>query len=285
MGVADSEPAWTTVIGPSGGALDWRLSELWAGRELIALFVWRDFIALYKQTILGPLWHILQPLLTTLTYTLVFGAMVGIPTDNTPPFLFYLAGNLLWSLFAACLTKTATTLIANAALLGKVYFHRLVLPLSIVASAMLAFSIQAAVFLAVWLAYLARGSAIHPSPWLVAVPLAVLVVVGYGLCGGVIVSALTTRYRDVGVLVSFGAQLLMFATPVLYPASAVPPHLRWIIWLNPLASPLEVFRSGLLGAGTATVPQFAGSCLLLPPVLFVALVLFSRVDRNFMDTV
>lgn len=276
---------WTSVIEPPRGNFDWRLTELLASRDLIRLFVWRDFIALYKQTILGPLWHVVQPVLTTLTYTLVFGLMVRIPTGESPPFLFYLTGNVLWSFFSLCLTKTSSTFLANTALLGKVYFHRLVIPVSMVLSAGLALGIQAIVLLVAWVSFLAGGANVHPTGWLLAVPLAVALLGAYALGGGILVAALTTRYRDLGLLVAFGTQLLMFATPVLYPITVVPERLRWLVWLNPLSAPIELIRAGLLGAGTVAPVPIVASCFLLPLVLLLALALFSRVDRTFMDTI
>ena len=284
-GAASAPETWTTVIGPHKGVFDWRLAELWRCRDLISLFIWRDFVALYKQTILGPLWHIIQPLLTTLTFTIIFGKVAGLSTNGSPPFLFYLAGNILWSYFSGCLSKTATTFVANSALLGKVYFHRLAIPISIVLSNLISFGIQFALFLAFWAFYLAKGVRVEPNLWMLSAPLAVLMIAGFGLGGGIIVSALTTRYRDLAQLVTFGVQLLMFATPVIYPVSAVPEKYRWIVSLNPLSPVVEAFRNGFLGGGTVTVGQLAVSVGVMVAILVVGLMLFSRVERTFMDTV
>jgi lipopolysaccharide transport system permease protein len=279
----DSE--WSTVIGPHGGTFDWKLGELWKCRDLISLFVWRDFVALYKQTILGPAWHVIQPLLTTLTYTIIFGKITHLSTNGCPPFLFYLAGNVLWNFFASCLTKTAGTFVANAGLMGKVYFHRLAIPISTVLSTLISFGIQFALFLCFWCFYLLYGANVHPGAWMFAAPLAVLMVAGYALGGGIIVSALTTRYRDLAMLVAFGVQLLMFVTPVIYPVSAVPEKYRWLVSLNPLSPVFEVFRSGFLGNGAVNLAQLAVSFLGMLAVLLVGLMLFSRVEKTFMDTV
>lgn len=282
---SDDDAGWTTVIRPTKGAFDWRLGELWRYRDLVSLFVWRDFVAYYKQTILGPLWHIIQPLLTTLTFTLIFGRVAGLPTDGAPPFLFYMAGNVVWTYFATCLSNTSTTFVKNAPLLGKVYFHRLVIPVSIVLSALIALAIQFVLFLAFIGAYLLMGAKIPVNSSALLTPLWVLMLAGYGLGGGVIVSALTTRYRDLSFVVGFGVQLLMYASPVIYPTSAVPEKYQWIIRLNPLAPLLESFRHGFLGGAAVDPVYLVYSAVALVVLLVLGLVLFSRVERTFMDTV
>jgi lipopolysaccharide transport system permease protein len=276
---------WTTIIGPHRGAFDWKLAELWSCRDLISLFVWRDFVALYKQTILGPAWNIIQPLLTTLTFTIVFGKVAQLPTNGCPPFLFYLAGNVLWGHFSNCLTKTATTFVSNAGLMGKVYFHRMAIPISIVLSSLISFAIQFGLFIGFWVFYWLIGADVKPSAWIVAVPACILMLTGYALGGGIIVSALTTRYRDLAVLVGFGVQLLMFLTPIIYPVSSVPEKYRWLLLLNPLSSIFESYRAGMLGNGVVTITQLAATFALMIVVLIVGLMLFSRVEKTFMDTV
>jgi lipopolysaccharide transport system permease protein len=281
-----SQPvAWTVIIGPHRGAFDWKLGELWRCRDLISLFVWRDFVALYKQTILGPAWHIIQPLMTTLTFTIIFGKIARLPTDQCPPFLFYMAGNVLWSFFAGCLTKTASTFVSNAGLMGKVYFHRLAIPIATVLSTSISFCIQFALFLGFWIFFLLTGAHVEPNAAMLAAPLAVFMVAGYALGGGIIVSALTTKYRDLAMLVSFGVQLLMFLTPIIYPVSAVPEKYRWLVSLNPLSPIFEVFRSGFLGGGTVSLVQLGISFVVMIGVFVVGLMLFSRVEKTFMDTV
>lgn len=282
---AQPDEYWTTIIGPHKGVFDWRLAELWKCWDLISLFIWRDFVSLYKQTILGPLWHIIQPLLTTLTFTIIFGRIAGLSTNGAPPFLFYLAGNILWAYFSGCLTKTANTFVANSALLGKVYFHRMAIPVSIVLSNLIAFAIQFALFLIFWLAYLIKGQAVKADLWMLSAPLTVLMVAGFGLGCGIIVSALTTRYRDLAQLVTFGVQLLMFATPVIYPVSSVPEKYRWIVGINPLSPVVEAFRKGFLGVGDVTPMQLVASAAAMFMILVIGLMLFSRVERTFMDTV
>jgi lipopolysaccharide transport system permease protein len=280
-----SDSEWTTVLGSHGGAFDWKLGELWKCRDLISLFVWRDFVAVYKQTILGPAWHVIQPLLTTLTFTIIFGKIAALPTNGCPAFLFYMAGNVLWTFFSTCLTKTASTFVANAGLMGKVYFHRLAIPISTILSTLISFGIQFVLFLGFWCFYLLAGAQVHPNLWIFAAPLAVFMVAGYALGGGIIVSALTTRYRDLAMLVAFGVQLLMFLTPVILPVSAVPEKYRWVVLLNPLSPVFEAFRAGFLGGGDVTITQLAVSFAVMIGVFIMGLMLFSRVEKTFMDTV
>jgi lipopolysaccharide transport system permease protein len=276
---------WTTVIAPHAGAFDWKFAELWRCRDLISLFVWRDFVSLYKQTILGPAWHIVQPLITTLTYTIIFGHIARLPTNGCPPFLFYMAGNVLWNFFSGCLGKTANTFVGNAGLLGKVYFHRLAIPIAAIFSTLISFAIQFALFLGFWIFYLLIGAQIRPTAFILALPLVLLMLAGFSLGAGIIISSLTTRYRDLAFLIGFGTQLLMFLTPVIYPVSAIPEKHRWLTALNPLSPLFELFRAGFLGSGDFTLLQLAASFLVMLALLFVGLMLFSRVERTFMDTV
>lgn len=272
-----------TVISPHRGWFDWRLRQLWRYRELVTLFVWRDFVAVYKQTILGPAWHVVQTLLTTLTFTVVFSKIAGLPTDGAPPFLFYLAGTVLWSYFANSLNGTSRTLVSNAALFGKVYFHRLVIPISVVVSHLVAFGIQFGVFLLL-LAFI-QGGGVQISAWSLLTPLFLLMLGGYALGAGIIVCALTARYRDLANLFAFGVQLLMYATPVIYPLSAVPEHYRGILRLNPLTPVMEGFRLGFLGVGTVEVSQLVASFGIMVALLFMGVMLFSHVEHTFMDSV
>lgn len=281
----ESASTWTTIIGPHQGAFDWRLAELWRCRDLISLLVWRDFVATYKQTILGPVWHIVQPLLTTVTFTIVFGKIAMLPTEGAPPFLFYLSGTVLWGFFAACLTKTATTFVANSALMSKVYFHRMAVPIATILSTSISFGIQLILFLGVWTAYWFSGAHIRLSIWIATAPLSIFVLAGYALGGGLIVSALTTRYRDLHHLITFGVQLMMFVTPVIYSVGGVPEKYRWIVFLNPLSPVFEAFRSGFLGQGSVTIYQLGISVILMIIILMVGMMLFSRVEKTFMDTV
>jgi len=280
--------SWDTLISPHRGWLDWRLNALWRYRDLISLFVWRDFVAAYKQTILGPAWHIVQPLFTTLTFTVMFGKIAKLPTNGISPFLFYLAGTVCWSYFANNINKTSATFVGNAGLLGKVYFHRLCIPISIAISNAIALGIQLVIFLGfLGFQHFAGkpGTSGHITWWILSTPLLLLMLGGYGLGGGIIVSALTTRYRDLTVVVGFGVQLMMYATPVILPVSAVPLKYRWVMELNPLTPIVEAFRRGFLGAGEVTVTQLGVSFAVMIAVLGVGLMLFTHVERTFMDTV
>jgi lipopolysaccharide transport system permease protein len=274
-----------TVILPHRGLFDWRLCQLWRYRDLIVLFVWRDFVAVYKQTILGPAWHVIQPLFTTFTFTIVFSRVAHLSTDGAPPFLFYMAGNLLWNYFATCINGTSRTFLANAPLFGKVYFHRLVIPLSLVASNLIAFGIQFVIFMVALVFFRVSDPTVHFTVWAWATPIFLVMLAGYGLGAGIIVSALTTRYRDLAFLVTFGVQLAMYVTPVIYPTSAMPDRYRWIAQANPLSPLIEGFRRGFLGVGTVALQQLGLSFAIMLVVLAVGLMLFTRVEQTFMDTV
>ncbi len=282
----DNEPeSWSLIIRPQRGWFDLRLGELWGARELIMLFVWRDFVSVYKQTILGPLWYLIQPVLTTITFTVIFGRSASLPTDNLPQCLFYMAGTLVWTYFAQCLTKTSETFIANALLFGKVYFPRLTVPVSILISNLISFGIQFLLFLGFMAYFWAVGSPIHPNLTLLLLPLLLLMLAGLGLAGGIIVSALTTRYRDLRYLVTFGVQLFMYATPVVYPLSSVTGNFRLLILANPLTSIVETFRYGFLGAGTFDPWNLLYSLGFMLVTLLIGVLLFNHVEATFMDTV
>ena len=276
----------TYVIRPVSGWFDLHLGDLWRYRDLIMLFVRRDFVAVYKQTILGPLWYVIQPLLTTIVFTIIFGRVARIPTDGLPPTLFYLAGLTTWNYFAGCLTKTSNTFIGNAAIFGKVYFPRLAVPLSVVISGLIGFAIQLALFLCFMAFYALKGMTFAVSPLLLLfLPLLVVQVAALGLGFGIIVSSLTTRYRDLSFLITFGVQLWMYATPIVYPASRIPESWLWLISLNPMTPVVELFRYAFLGTGTVHPWQVAMSLVMTVLILFCGIVLFSRVEKSFMDTV
>lgn len=282
---SDADLPWTTVIGAKRHLLDVRLDELWRSRDLIALFIRRDFVAVYKQTILGPLWHILQPVMTTVAFTIVFGRIAGLSTNGLPPFLFYMAGTVLWTYFSTVLSKNAIVFVANADLYGKVYFHRLAIPVSLVVSSLISFAIQLGLFLVLLAIFIASGSQVRPNTGVFLLPLLVLMMAGYGLALGIVVSSLTTRYRDLTHVVSFGVQLWMYATPIIYPVSAVPAKYLPLIMLNPMTSILEAFRYGFLGVGMLSSGGLAYSAVVLVVLLYVGLLLFNRVEQTFMDTV
>jgi lipopolysaccharide transport system permease protein len=275
-----------TSITPHRGWFDWRLRQLWRYRDLITLFVWRDFVAVYKQTVLGPAWHLFRPLLATFTFTIVFSRMAGLSTDRVPPFLFYLAGYVLWSYFATCVDSISKTFVSNSNLMGKVYFHRLVIPVSLVLSNLISLIIQLVLLVGVLTAYNLRGADIHPTvTWMLATPLLVLITAGYAFALGIVVCAVTTRYRDLIHLITFGTQLLMYLTPVIYPVSSLSPRFQQLTMINPLTPLIEAWRRALLGVGTVTPEQVAMSGIGMILLLTAGLMLFSHVERTFMDTV
>ena len=276
---------WDLVIQPQRSLLDLRLGELWKYRDLVMLFVRRDFVAVYKQTILGPLWYLIQPLLTTITFTVIFAGIAKLPTDGLPQFLFYMSGTVTWTYFASCLTKTSDTFVNNANLFGKVYFPRLAVPVSILISNLITFGIQFAFFLAFMAFFALGGSVIHPNPWILVAPLLVLIMAGLGFGFGIIVSSLTTKYRDLRFLVSFGVSLLMYATPVIYPASSIPQQFQWILKLNPMTPIVETFRYAFLGAGSVYPLDLLYSFGFMLAVVIIGAVMFNRVEATFMDTV
>ncbi|MBN2466483.1 ABC transporter permease [candidate division WOR-3 bacterium] len=249
------------------------------------LFVRRDFVSHYKQTILGPLWFVIQPLLTTITYTFVFGRIARLPTDGLPQFLFYMSGTIIWTYFANCLTTTSETFIHNAGLFGKVYFPRLAVPVSVLISKLVAFSIQFAFFLAFMGFFALQGSRIHPNWWILATPLFLLMMAGLGLGFGIIVSAMTTKYRDLKFLVHFGVQLLMYATPVVYSTSSIPARFLPFIKANPMTSVIEAFRYAFLGGGTPSIGGLAYSFAFMVVIVALGAIIFHRVEATFMDTV
>jgi lipopolysaccharide transport system permease protein len=267
------------------GWLDLHLRELWRYRDLVLLFVRRDFVSRYSQTILGPLWFLLQPVFTTLMFTLIFGRVARLPTDELPPSLFYMAGIVPWGYFSGCVSTTSATFVANADLFGKVWFPRLAIPIAAVASSLIGFAIQLGLLATMvgWAA--ARGEVPAPGWSLLLLPLLVLQMGLLALGCGVVVSSMTTRYRDLTHLIGFGVQLWMFATPVIYPASGIPEGWSWLMYVNPMAPIVEAFRRIVLGAGSVDAGQIAASAAITLALLAAGVVLFSRVEKSFMDTV
>lgn len=281
----DENIKWDLIITPRKRWYDLQLKEIWHYRDLIGMFVKRDFVSRYKQTILGPLWFIIQPLLTSLVFTVIFGNIARLPTDGLPQMLFYMSGNILWSYFSSCLTSTSTTFTANAHLFGKVYFPRLVMPISIVISDLITFAIQFAFFLAYLAFFALRGSAVGLTSWAFALPILLVLMAGLGLGFGIIISSMTTKYRDLQYLVSFGVGLWMYGTPVIYPVSSIPEKWRWVANVNPVTPIIETFRAGFLGAGDASWPRLAYSAVFMIVVIFIGVVIFNRVEKTFIDTV
>ena len=284
-GLRGDEAEWTLAIRPRRHWWDLRLGELWGSRELVMLFVWRDFVSLYKQTILGPLWYVVQPLLTTVVFTVIFGRIAGLSTEGVPQFLFYMAGTITWTYFATSLTKTSQTFIVNAAVFGKVYFPRMSVPVSVVISNLISFAIQLVLFLGFLVYFAWKGAAIHPSAYLVFLPFLVVLMAAMGLGFGISVSALTTRYRDLQYLVAFGTQLAMYLTPIVYPLSSVHGAMRWLVLANPMTAVVETFRLGFFGVGTVTAGMLLYSTAFTLVLFTVGTLLFNRVERTFMDTV
>ena len=285
MATPAGEQEWNLVIEPPKGWFDLHLRDLWRYRDLMGLFVRRDFVAVYKQTILGPLWHLIQPLLTTLMFTLVFGRIAGMSTDGVPPFVFYMAGTTIWGYFANCLTRTSNTFIANAGIFGKVYFPRMVVPASTVMSQLVSFAIQFGFFLCFYAYFWLQGASIRPN-WAVGLlPLLLVLMAGLGLGFGIVISSLTTKYRDLQVLVGFGVQLWMYATPVIYPLSTMPDRFRWLIVANPMTAVVETFRYGFFGTGTFSWAYLGYSAAFTLALLLAGMAVFNRVERTFMDTV
>lgn len=276
---------WMLVIRPKSGWFDINLRELWQYRDLVWLFVKRNYSAMYKQTILGPLWFILSPLLTVIIFTIVFGNIAGISTDGIPKLLFYMSGNTLWSYFAYCLNTTATTFTNNAVLFGKVYFPRLTMPLSIVIFGLISFLIQFVMLIGFICYYTATGSMIRPNIYIMLIPILVLMVALLGLGFGIIFSSLTTKYRDLTILLSFGVQLWMYATPVVYPVSGLSATYKTAVLLNPMSSIIEAFRYALLGSGNSCARHLIYSAAVTVIILGLGIIIFSRVEKTFIDTV
>lgn len=281
-----NQPTWDLVIEPKAALLDLNIRELWQYRDLLWLFVKRDFTAQYKQTILGPLWHFIQPVFTTIVFLMVFGKIANIPTDGIEPVLFYMSGISIWNYFSACLTATSNTFVANAGIFGKVYFPRLVMPLSSVMSNMVKFGIQFILLLGVMGWFGMKQHYFHMGTSWLLIPLLVVMMAGMGLGLGIIISSLTTKYRDFSVLIGFAVQLLMYATPVAYPLSFLKTKsfAAWIAW-NPLTPIVEAFRYGLFGTGTVDSLGLLYSGGFILVTLLIGMVFFSKVERSFMDTV
>ncbi len=286
-----SQEQWSTVIRPRSGWFDIDLKELWQYRDLVTMFVKRSFTTLYKQTVLGPAWILINPLITTVIFTVVFGGIAGLAEEGVPSFLFYMAGNAVWSFFSSCITGTANTFVSNAGLFGKVYFPRLTMPISQVLIALVNLGIQMLMFFIFWVWFYFFGQeygTVSMNIWVLALPAVLLLVMVLGLGVGIIVSSLTTKYRDLAIVVGFGVQLWMYATPVVYSMSEIAansPRLLTLMRLNPMTEPVLVFRYALLGCGEISPLWLLYSAVFSLVMLAVGVVLFSRVEKTFMDTV
>jgi lipopolysaccharide transport system permease protein len=276
---------WDLIITPKKKWLDLRLDELWRYRDLLMLFVRRDIVSFYKQTILGPVWYFLQPIFTTIVFTFVFGNLAGLSTDGLPQPLFYLAGLTAWNYFADCLTKTSTTFKDNAAIFGKVYFPRILSPLSIVISNLARFGIQMILFIILFVYYLVQGAQIVPGWEILLFPVFVLFMAMQGLGLGMIITAMTIKYRDLTYLVTFGVQLMMYATTVIYPLSTVSEKMYWIVALNPMTFIIEGIKVSTLGVGVLTVDTFVYSTAISIVIFFLGILIFNKVEKTFIDTI
>lgn len=281
-----SEENWDMEISSNAHMLDLKLGEVWKYRDLLWLFVRRDFVAQYKQTILGPIWHLVQPIFTTLMFLLVFGKLAQLPSDGIEPVLFYMSGITIWSYFSTCLTSTSNTFISNASIFGKVYFPRLVIPLSVVMSNIVKFGIQFLLLCIVMIWFHFNGFPIVLSFRWMYIPLLVILLAGMGLGLGIIISSITTKYRDFSVLLTFGVQLFMYITPIVYPLSFLKSSsYQWIIQSNPLTAVVEAFRYALFGRGTVEPAGIAYSIIFMVVILIIGSIIFNKVEKTFMDTV
>lgn len=281
----EEDQQWDMVIKPKTGWFDIDLLELWRYRDLIGMFVKRNFVTAYKQTILGPLWYIIQPLFTTVVFTVIFGRVAKISTDGIPPFLFYMAGNVMWGYFAASLNGTTGTFNANAGIFGKVYFPRLTVPLSVVIINFLQFFIQFALFLGFYLFFVVRGAPITLSIWVLGLPILLLqmALLSFGL--GILLSSMTTKYKDLQFAMGFLVQLWMYGTPIVYPLSQVPKWLLPYYVLNPMVAIIECFRYAFFGTSAIKISYIGISWAVTLILLICGVVLFSRIEKTFMDTV
>ncbi|WP_026633034.1 ABC transporter permease [Dyadobacter alkalitolerans] len=283
--MAYQKPEYANSITPQENLFNLRLGEIWRYRDLLMLFVRRDFVAKYKQTVLGPLWFFIQPLFQTAVLAVVFGGMAGLPTDGVPPILFYLAGVTAWNYFSNCLRATSNTFTANASLFGKVYFPRAVLPISVVISNLIQFGIGMLLFLICYGYFVFNGYDLQPNQTILLVPVLIVMMGFMGLGLGMLVSALTTRYRDLQYLVEFGAQLLMYTTPVILPLSTVPAGFKAVMLINPMTGVIETFKYAFLNTGVFSWNMLAYSALFTGVAFLFGLLLFNKTEKNFMDTV
>lgn len=274
-----------TTVSAEKSWFGFNLGELWRYRDLALLFVKRDLVNSFKQTVLGPIWILINPLLSTLVFTVIFGVIAGISTDGMPQFLFYMSGNILWGFFSSCLGRASSTFLGNARLFGKVYFPRLVVPVAGIIYNLVNFTLQMLLFIVLVIIYVIIGANVHPNFFIALAPLMVIHTAALGTGIGLIVSSVTAKYRDLNILVSFGLSLLMYITPVVYPISQVPPDYRWIMLLNPVAPVVECYRYAFLGSGMFVWQYWLLSIAVTVLLVFLGLLVFHRVEKNFIDTV
>jgi len=285
MSLDTTQEKWDLEIKPQSTLFDLHLKDVWNYRDLLWLLVRRDFVSFYKQTIFGPLWFFIQPIFTTVIFTFIFSNLAKISTEGAPPALFYMAGNVAWNYFSDGLNKTSTVFRDNANIFGKVYFPRLIMPLSIIFSNLVKFGIQFLLFLLLLAYYMFTGFNIHPNWCILLFPIVIILMAILGLGLGLIITAMTTKYRDLTFLVTFGVQLLMYATPIIYPLSSAPEKYRTIIAFNPLSGLIETFRYGFLGTGEFYPLALAYSVVASLVIFLLGLIVFNKVERNFVDTI
>jgi lipopolysaccharide transport system permease protein len=275
---------WDSVIESRHSLFDINLKELWHYRDLLVLFVRRDFVTVYKQTILGPLWFFIQPLLTTITFTIIFGNVAQLSTDGAPKVVFYMAGITLWGYFSTCLTTVSGVFNANAGIFGKVYFPRLIMPLTIVISNLMKFGVQFLLFVC-FVGYFTLQNQIHPNSWILLTPLIIVLMALISMGIGLILSSMTTKYKDLNQLIGFGVQLFMYATPVIYPSSSVPSTYQWVVELNPLVGLFDYMRFAYLGVGTFSISDLIYPSVFSIVILALGVLVFNKTQKTFMDTV
>ena len=275
---------WTEIIESSHSLFDLNLKEVWRYKDLVYMFVKRDFVSGFKQTILGPIWFFINPIFTTIVYIIIFGNIAKLSTDGAPKILFYMAGITLWNYFSSCLNGTSSVFTSNAGIFGKVYFPRLVMPLSIVISNLMKFAVQMGLFLIVFFYYFAKGE-VQPNWWILATPFLIILMAMFALGVGMIFSSMTTKYRDVQMLLSFGVSLYMYATPVIYPTSSLKGIFKTIAYYNPLTGIFECFKYAWLGVGDFDPAMLLISCVIIFVILILGTVIFNKVEKSFMDTV
>lgn len=274
-----------TIVSAKRGLFNLNIKELWKYRDLVILFVKRDLKNVYKQTVLGPLWIVINPFLSTFVFTVIFGMIANISTDGIPQFLFYMSGNILWSFFSNCFNRASSTFLSNARIFGKVYFPRLVMPLSGIIYNSITFLVQFVMFAILVAVYALTGANVHPNLLVLALPLFLIHIAFLGTGTGLIISSLTTKYRDLNVLVSFGLTLWMYLTPVVYPVSQIPESIRFIMLLNPVAPIVETFRYAFLGSGSFEWFYLLVSAVVTSLILISGMIVFNQVEKNFIDTV
>jgi lipopolysaccharide transport system permease protein len=280
----EPQQKWTETIEANHSLFDLKLKEVWRYKDLVYMFVKRDFISSFKQTILGPIWFFINPIFTTITYLIVFGRLAKLPTDGAPGLIFYLSGVTLWNYFSSSLLGTSNTFTGNAGIFGKVYFPRLATPISIVISNLMRLSVQFLLFICVW-AYYFINKEISPNWWVLATPILIILMALLALGVGMIFSSLTTKYKDLAMLLGFGVSLYMYATPVIYPVSMLPKYFKNLAQYNPLTGIFECFKYGWLGVGDFSPSMLIYSTLMIFALLLVGIVTFNKVEKTFMDTV